>query len=178
MVVYTLIPALSGDTWISLGSWVASQPWGRGEEKQVDLYEFKAHLIYIFQTKQSYIMRTRLKEKKKKVKRNQKGNKSFSKRLWDYGRRVKCQLKKITIFTDRFYNLCLFFFNLWVLCCIYICLPEESIRSHYRWLWATMWLLGIELRTSGRAASALNPWAISPALINLLLIYFMYMSTL
>ena len=34
---------------------------------------------------------------------------------------------------------------------------------HYRWLWATMWLLGIELRTSGRAVSALNRWAISPA---------------
>ena len=41
--------------------------------------------------------------------------------------------------------------------------PEEGIRSHYRWLWATMWLLGIELRTSGRAVSALNHWAISPA---------------
>ena len=42
-------------------------------------------------------------------------------------------------------------------------IPEEGIRSHYRWLWATMWLLGIELRTSGRAVSALNHWAISPA---------------
>jgi hypothetical protein len=42
--------------------------------------------------------------------------------------------------------------------------PEEGIRSHYRWLWATMWLLGIELRTSGRAIGALNRWAISPAL--------------
>jgi hypothetical protein len=42
--------------------------------------------------------------------------------------------------------------------------PEEGIRSHYRWLSATMWLLGIELRTSGRAVSALNHWAISPAL--------------
>jgi hypothetical protein len=29
--------------------------------------------------------------------------------------------------------------------------PEEGIGSHDRWLWATMWLLGIELRTSGRA---------------------------
>ncbi|GAB1293000.1 Transmembrane and coiled-coil domain-containing protein 3 [Apodemus speciosus] len=28
--------------------------------------------------------------------------------------------------------------------------PEEGIRPHYRWLRATMWLLGIELRTSGR----------------------------
>jgi hypothetical protein len=33
---------------------------------------------------------------------------------------------------------------------------EEGIKSHYRWLWATMWVLGIELRTSGRAVSALN----------------------
>jgi hypothetical protein len=28
--------------------------------------------------------------------------------------------------------------------------------SHYRWLWATMWLLGFELMTSGRAVGALN----------------------
>jgi hypothetical protein len=34
--------------------------------------------------------------------------------------------------------------------------PEEGIGSHYRWLWATIWLLGIELRTSGRSVSALN----------------------
>jgi len=47
--------------------------------------------------------------------------------------------------------------------CMYTCVPEEGIRSHYRWLWATMWLLGIELRTSVRAASSLNRWAISPA---------------
>jgi hypothetical protein len=41
--------------------------------------------------------------------------------------------------------------------------PERDIRSHYRWSWATMYLLGIELRTSGRTVSALNRWAISPA---------------
>jgi hypothetical protein len=41
--------------------------------------------------------------------------------------------------------------------------PEEGIGSLYRWLWATMWLLGIELRTFGRTVSALNPWVISPA---------------
>ena len=40
---------------------------------------------------------------------------------------------------------------------------EEGIRSHYGWLWATMWLLGIELRTSGGTVCALNHWAISPA---------------
>ena len=31
-------------------------------------------------------------------------------------------------------------------------------------MWATMWLLGIELRTSRGAVSALNHWAIPPAL--------------
>jgi hypothetical protein len=45
--------------------------------------------------------------------------------------------------------------------------PEEDVRSHYRWLWATMWLLGFELRTFGRAVSALTRWAISPASISL-----------
>ena len=28
--------------------------------------------------------------------------------------------------------------------------PEAGIRSHYRWLWVTMWLLGFKLRSSGR----------------------------
>ena len=40
---------------------------------------------------------------------------------------------------------------------------EEGLRSHYGWLWATMWLLGFELRTFRRAVSALTCWAISPA---------------
>jgi hypothetical protein len=43
-------------------------------------------------------------------------------------------------------------------------IAEEGIDSQYRWLGATMWLLAIELRTSERTASALNRWAISPAL--------------
>ena len=42
-------------------------------------------------------------------------------------------------------------------------LPQESTKSHYRWLWATMWLLGIEFRTSVIIVSALNCWAISLA---------------
>ena len=42
---------------------------------------------------------------------------------------------------------------------------EEGIKSNYRWLWATTWLLAIELRNSGRAASAVNCWAISPSSI-------------
>jgi hypothetical protein len=35
-------------------------------------------------------------------------------------------------------------------------IPEGGIRPHYRWLLGIMWLLGIELRTSGRAVSAVN----------------------
>jgi hypothetical protein len=36
--------------------------------------------------------------------------------------------------------------------------PEKAIRSHYKWLWFAMWFLGIEFRTSGRAAiSASSP---------------------
>ena len=46
--------------------------------------------------------------------------------------------------------------------CMYACRPEEGTRSHYRWLWTTMWLLAVELRTSGWAVSALNCWTISP----------------
>jgi hypothetical protein len=37
-------------------------------------------------------------------------------------------------------------------------IPEEGIRSHYRWLF-----LGIELRTFGRVGSAFNCCTISPA---------------
>ena len=63
--------------------------------------------------------------------------------------------------------------NLVFLCKIYLflfmlvhchCLQtQKDIRFHYRWLWANMWVLGIELRTFGRAVSAHSGWAISPA---------------
>jgi hypothetical protein len=35
--------------------------------------------------------------------------------------------------------------------------PEEGVRSRYGWLWATMWLLGFELRTFGRAVGCSYP---------------------
>lgn len=44
--------------------------------------------------------------------------------------------------------------------------PEEGTRSHYRWLCAIMWLVGIELKTSGKAGCVLNLWAIFPAQKN------------
>ncbi|CAO2601446.1 hypothetical protein LEMLEM_LOCUS10753 [Lemmus lemmus] len=34
--------------------------------------------------------------------------------------------------------------------CVFACTPEGGTRSHYKWLRADMWLLGTELRTSGR----------------------------
>jgi hypothetical protein len=59
-------------------------------------------------------------------------------------------------FLKRLFILC----RLCILCMSTLLLssgtPEEGTRSHYRWLWATMWLLGVELRTSGRAVSALT----------------------
>lgn len=43
----------------------------------------------------------------------------------------------------------------------------EVIWSHNKWLWATVPLLGIKLRTSVRPVTALNWWALSPAPIVL-----------
>jgi hypothetical protein len=42
-------------------------------------------------------------------------------------------------------------------------LSSDSSDAHYRWLWATMWLLGIELMTSGRPVSSFKFWVISTA---------------
>ena len=46
-------------------------------------------------------------------------------------------------------------------------IPQDGTRSHYRWLWATMWFLGIELRYFGRAGSTHKCWAITVACILL-----------
>ena len=35
--------------------------------------------------------------------------------------------------------------------------PEEGVRFRYGWLGATMWLLGFELRTFGRAVLPTEP---------------------
>jgi hypothetical protein len=39
---------------------------------------------------------------------------------------------------------------------MYACMTKEVIRSLYRWLEVTKWVLGIKLRASGRASSVLN----------------------
>ena len=68
--------------------------------------------------------------------------------------------------------------NLFYVCEYTVCSLQKNQKreSHpitdgpcYRWLWATIWLLGIEHRTSGRAVTALNHWAISPAWVSLFL---------
>jgi hypothetical protein len=66
---------------------------------------------------------------------------------------------KVTFFIPIIPALILFF-NLYtsVYDCVYAYMPEDPITDD-----ATMWLLGIKLRTFGRAVSALNHWAISPA---------------
>jgi hypothetical protein len=61
--------------------------------------------------------------------------------------------------------LCVWIFCLHVYKCMCTCLvPTEDILNwSYGRLWAVMWLLGTEPRSSARAASALNLWIISLA---------------
>ena len=86
-----------------------------------------------------------------------------------------------SLYIQDWYNLWLFFLKDLFIYFMYVNTlllssdtPEEGVRSHNGWLWATMWPLGIELRTSRRAVSALNPWAISLAYK----LYLKYMATL
>ena len=83
------------------------------------------------------------------------------------------QIKKATsAFTFKIYLFYLYeFINVSIF-------GQDSIRSHYRWLWATIWLWGVELKTSGRAVGTLNHWAISPSLTELFLfLFFLTFST-
>lgn len=69
--------------------------------------------------------------------------------------------------------------GVWVFC-LHICLwttsachlrsPERGFvgSSHYSHLWSDMWMLRIKPRSPGKAGSALNSWAKSPALLPLL----------
>jgi hypothetical protein len=58
----------------------------------------------------------------------------------------------------------LFSFSMYtgILLAIYVNVWVSDPLWRYRQLWTAMWLLNIEPRSSGRAASALNFWAISP----------------
>jgi hypothetical protein len=53
-------------------------------------------------------------------------------------------------------------------CCV--CMRESDPLEQELQLWAVMWVLGTEPRSSGRAVSALNCWAISIALFLILVL--------
>jgi hypothetical protein len=74
--------------------------------------------------------------------------------------------------TQPLFSKFFFFFKIYLLhvCEYIVTVFRHTSDPYYRWLWATMWLLGIELRTSGRAVSALNHWDISPAPVQFILI--------
>ena len=67
-------------------------------------------------------------------------------------------LGKLSFFSFFFFFLDLFIYLLYV-STLWLSsdTPEEGVRSHYGWLWATMWLLGFELRTFGRAVGCSYP---------------------
>lgn len=44
----------------------------------------------------------------------------------------------------------------------------------YRWFWSAMWVLGIEPWSFGAVASALNDWAMAPALLGAFLVCLFY----
>ena len=54
------------------------------------------------------------------------------------------------------------FYVHWCFVCMYVWVCCFLWNWSYRQLWATMWVLRIEPRSSGRVATALNHWAISP----------------
>lgn len=77
------------------------------------------------------------------------------------------------------YLLCLFNFYLFSVneCFIYTYLYKRRWHQNpLEMLQATLWLLGVELRASGRAACALNCWAISRPLVLVFFIANSYMN--
>jgi hypothetical protein len=63
---------------------------------------------------------------------------------------------------------------LFIICEYIVAVFRHSRRGQDQWLWATMWLLRTELRTFVRAVSALNHWAIAPALLSFFLFFFFF----
>jgi hypothetical protein len=76
--------------------------------------------------------------------------------------RTHTNVKTSLIFTKHFSYLFIYLFICLFIehaCSICICtyMPEEGIRSFYRWLSTTVWLLGIELRTSESSRQCSEP---------------------
>ena len=79
----------------------------------------------------------------------------------------KTQAQRFLIFQSRNPLLLLLLLLLIIIisCALVFCLHIFLCEGvSYRQLWAAMWMLRVEPRSSGRAATALNHWAISPAL--------------
>ena len=74
-----------------------------------------------------------------------------------------------TVRTQLFKKYLFLFYVHW--CFLTACISVKGYRIPWNWsyrqLWAAMWMLGIEPWSSGRAASALSCWAISPARLHL-----------
>lgn len=91
-------------------------------------------------------------------------------KLWSLGLLGGEQVTNATfIISITLLHVCGYFACMYV-CIICVCpVPSQARRGHrlcwnncnYRWSWATMWSLEIELRFSGRAAAALKHWVIS-----------------
>ena len=69
-------------------------------------------------------------------------------------------------FLDVFFKM--LFILILCVCCLHVWAPHTCLARSggqslwnwcYRWVWAAMWVLGTEPRSSGRAASALKQWA-------------------
>ena len=89
-------------------------------------------------------------------------------RKWGWALEPSLAMSACTSLAGVHFLLSFFFFFKIYLFIMYSVLPayqKRAPRWHYKWLWATMWLLEIELRTSRDTVSAFNLWAISPALL-------------
>jgi hypothetical protein len=52
-----------------------------------------------------------------------------------------------------------------IMCKYTVAVFRHTRRGHPRWLWTTMWFLGFELRTPGRAVSAEPPLTAEPSVL-------------
>ena len=70
---------------------------------------------------------------------------------------------------------CLFVYILYALVfCLHVWRSQISWKGSYRQLWVDLWILGIEPRSSGRTASALNCWHLSSSFVCLFIYLFIW----
>ena len=78
--------------------------------------------------------------------------------------RPSCSLTKKLTFTCScsFRHVSILFYMHWCFACMSVWGCRIPWNWNHRQLWAFLWVLGIEPRSSGRTASVLNHWSISP----------------